>query len=89
MTYEWDEAKSQANLAKHTVSFAEIEQFDWNTAVYFDSDRHGEIRTAAIGYISDILHYVVYTIRGENLRIISLRAASRKERETYGRLRRL
>ena len=47
MTYEWDEAKSQANLAKHTVSFAEIELFDWDTAVYIDSDRDGESRTAA------------------------------------------
>ena len=89
MRYEWDDAKNRANLAKHTVGFEEIESFNWNTAVYFNSDRYGESRTVAVGYISDILHHVVYTIRGENLRIISLRAASRKERETYERLRRL
>ena len=89
MEYEWDEGKSRANLAKHAVSFEEIELFDWDTAVYFASDRYGESRTAGIGYISNTLYYVVYTIRGENLRIISLRVASRKEREIYEQLRRL
>ena len=89
MTYEWDEAKSRANLAKHTVSFEAIELFDWDTAVYRASDRDGESRTEAIGYIGSILFLVVYTFRGENRRIISLRPASRKERETHGRLHRL
>ena len=84
MTYEWDEAKSRANLAKHTVSFEEIELFDWNTAVYRASDRDSESRTAAIGYIGSILFLVVYTSRGDNRRIISLRPASRREREFYG-----
>lgn len=89
MTYEWDEAKSRANLAKHRVDFTEIEFFDWDTAVYSVSDRYGESRTSATGYISNILHFVIYTVRGENFRIMSLHVASREERETYGRLRRL
>ncbi len=86
MTYEWDEAKNRANLAKHKVDFAAIELFDWNTAVDFASDQHGESRNAAIGYIGSILFFVVYTTRGDSRRIISLRPASRKEREAYGRL---
>ena len=52
MTYEWDEAKSQSNLEKHRVDFAGIELFDWRTAVFIDSGRDGESRTAAIGYIA-------------------------------------
>ena len=87
--YEWDEAKSRANLAKHNVDFAAIELFDWNTAVDFVSDQHGESRIAAIGYIGSILFFVVYTLRDDSRRIISLRPASRKEREIYGRLHRL
>ena len=89
MTYEWDEAKNRANLSKHGVSFEAIALFDWETAVDSTSDRNGESRTAAIGYLSGTLFFVVYTPRGENSRIISLRPASRKEREFYERTRRI
>ena len=85
MTYEWDEAKRQINLEKHRIDFPAIELFDWDTAVFTPSDRQGEDRTAAIGYIARTLHFVVYTIRGDSYRIISLRAASRREREFYER----
>ena len=89
MTYEWDEAKSRANLAKHAVSFDAIELFDWDNAVTRSSDRDGELRFTAIGHLAYTLFLVVYTIRGDNRRIISLRPASREEREVYGRLHRL
>ena len=69
MTYEWDEAKSQSNLEKHGVDFAEIEHFDWNTAFTMPSDRQGERRFAAIGYLGDRLLFVVYTIRGTSERV--------------------
>ncbi len=85
MTYEWDNSKNQFNLMKHGIDFEDIERFDWDNAVSITSDRHGESRTSAIGYIGSTLHFVVYTIRGDRYRIISLRAASRKEREFYGR----
>ena len=81
--YEWDEGKRQSNLYKHGVDFAGIETFDWETALVGRSDRHGEIRFVAIGYIEDRLHQVVFTERGEATRIISLRRASVRERRSY------
>ena len=86
MTYEWDEAKNQFNLVKHGIDFADIERFDWDHAVSIPSDRHGESRIASIGNLDGILRFVVYTIRGPNRRIISLRRASDNERELYDRL---
>ena len=86
MTYEWDDAKNQFNLVKHGIDFADIERFDWDHAVSIPSDRHGESRIAAIGYLDGLLHFVVYTIRDPNRRIISLRRASDKERELYDKL---
>ena len=83
MWYEWDEAKRQVNLIKHGVDFSDIYLFDWDTATTISSDRRGETRFAAIGYIGDILHFSVYTIRGANRRIISLRKASNREKERY------
>ena len=87
MGYEWDEAKRQSNLANHGVDFADIEQFDWETAFTMSSDRQGETRFAAIGNIAGRLHLVVYTPRGVNRRIISLRRPSSKERDLYEQLR--
>ncbi len=81
--YEWDEAKCLSNLAKHHIHFDEMEKFDWNTAsVEFDG-YYPEPRWVAIGYIDLLPYYAVYTIRGDNYRIISLRRATRREVRAY------
>ena len=87
MSYEWDEAKNRSNQDEHGIDFGDIERFDWDHAVRFRSDRHGERRFAAIGYIGDRLVFVVYTERDTNLRTISMRDPSDKERERYDRER--
>ena len=81
--YEWDEEKDKANIAAGRLGFAAIQNFEWQTAVIQPSPRSGESRWAAIGYIEDRLHYVVYTTRGDRVRIISLRRASRQEERFY------
>jgi uncharacterized DUF497 family protein len=85
MEYEWDDAKAAANLRKHGVSFAIIDDFDWTTALVVADDRYayGESRWLAIGMIGKRLHALAFTIRGNRIRVISLRAASRKERRLY------
>ena len=76
MEYEWDEAKRAANIAKHDIDFeALIEQ----------SPQSGEMRYAATGYVGQRLHQMVFTMRGERVRIISLRKAHWKEVEEYER----
>ena len=85
MEYEWDEEKSEANIAADRLGFKAIEDFEWETAMVESSDRHGETRWAATGYIGDRLHRVVYTRRGDKRRIISLRKASPKEMRDYAR----
>lgn len=81
--YEWDEAKSRANVAERQLPFSEIARFNWNTAITRQSDRHGETRWRSTGYIGQILHVVIFTERGNRRRIISLRTASRRERRDY------
>ena len=83
VSYEWDEAKNRANIAKGRPSFAAIEDFEWDTALIQPDPRHGEMRYTAIGYIGQRLHYVVFTERGSRTRIISLRKASPKEMRDY------
>jgi uncharacterized protein len=82
---EFDGAKNKANLAKHGVDMAAAIDFDFETARTAVDDRqhYGEERFVALGLISQRLHVLVYTMRGETVRVISLRKANAKEREAY------
>ena len=85
MQYEWDENKRLANLERHKVDFATAIDFEWDTALETIDDRYeyGEKRWVTIGFIRKKLHVMVYTIRGNKIRIISLRKANRRESKYY------
>ncbi len=83
MPYEWDEAKRQVNLEIRGIDFEEIGRFQWETSIEEEQIRYGEQRTLALGYIGNRLHAVVYTRRGENTRIISMRKANPREERRY------
>ena len=85
MKFEWDEKKRQANLEKHGIDFLEAEIiFSHPMIVKPDRRRdYQEERWAALGKLSTMVVYVVYAMRGENIRLISLRQANRKERKIY------
>ena len=85
MKYEWNENKCNANIAKHGVDFISAEEFDWSTAIEVFDERndYGEDRWIALGLIGTRLHVLIYTIRFETIRIISLRKANKRERDFY------
>jgi len=81
MKLHWDATKAASNLRKHGVGFDSALRFEFDTAlVEIDGDvAYGEERLRACGFIGDWLHVMIYVERGEFLRIISLRKASRQE----------
>lgn len=85
MQYEWGENKRIANLEHHKIDFNEAADFEWDTAIETIDDRYdyGEARWVTIGFINKKLHVMVYTIRGNKIRIISLRKANRRESNYY------
>ncbi len=83
MEYEWDPEKNRENIERRQLDFSEVENFDWDNAVIRRSDRLGEQRWRAIGYIAERLHVVIFTERNDKCRIISFRIASNKERREY------
>ena len=83
MDYDWDEAKRLENLAKHQIDFWDMDHFNWDTATPEFDDYYPEPRWRAIGYIGLTPCYVVYTIREDKYRIISLRKATRQEIRDY------
>ena len=85
MIFEWDEAKSRANVDRERLSFSWAPLlFDGPTAEAPDDRRdYGEVRIKALGMIADRYFVCVYTERGDVRRIISLRRANRKEADGY------
>ena len=87
MQFEWNPLKATANLKKHGVSFEEAKTvFDNTLAVIFDDEAHsiGEQREIIIGHSrQNRLLLVAFTERFGNVRIISVRLATRQEREDY------
>jgi hypothetical protein len=82
VTCEWDAAKAEQNLAKHGVPFEHVARFDWGTAIEAEDTRYdyGETRIQALGMIDGRYHVLVYALRGDRIRVISLRKANRRER---------
>ncbi len=85
MEIEWDNAKRQQTLKERGLDFADVALIDWETALIFDDERqdYGEKRQTAMGYLNGRLVIVAFTVRGETLRVISLRKANRREQRVY------
>lgn len=85
MEFEWDQDKAEGNLAKHRVAFEAIAAFAFETALVWQDDRknYGEVRMIALGFIEGRLHHLTYTMRGNVLRVISLRKANDRENDRY------
>ena len=86
MKFEWDEEKSQKNIAQHGFSFVIAEKLFSGQILERIDDRknYGEERLIALGEIEGKILNVVFTIRNRNVyRIISIRRANKNEQKAY------
>jgi uncharacterized DUF497 family protein len=87
MEFEWDPDKAARNLTKHGVSFHEAATVfgDPLAITYSDPDHSDdEDRFLTFGHSSEgHLLVVSHTDRGDRIRIISARRATRRERKLY------
>ena len=79
--FTWDEKKRKLNLAKHGIDFADAPAiFDGPLVTVEDTrERYGEPRYIALGLLQDLVVSLVYTERGDEIRIISIRKALKHE----------
>lgn len=87
MNIEFDPAKHAANLAKHGLSLAEAEEFDFAAAVVVPDDRfdYGEVRFRAFAYANSQGRCLVFTVvNSTTIRAISYRRARQKEMQRHG-----
>lgn len=84
--FEWDDRKAASNLRKHRVSFDLARMvFDDPLAIDDVDEDEPEDRSRRIGLAEGLVLVVVYTMRGERIRFISARKASKREQENYFR----
>jgi len=85
VNYDFDPAKDEINLDKHGLSLADADGFEWDAAVVGADTRqqYAEQRFEATGYIGDRLHVMVYCLRPDAVRVISLRRANKREEKRY------
>ena len=86
MVYEWDEYKRLKNIEKHGYDLADgALVYESPGKVTVESHRLHEHRWMDIAEVGGelVTLTLTYTVRGNAVRCISLRKASRKERNIY------
>ena len=85
LAFEWDEGKERENIRIRGISFKDAADafFDYRRMERHDDDSSDmEDRWQTMGFVDDVL-FVVYTERGDAIRIISARVAEPFERRIY------
>ena len=87
LRFIWDRDKAAANLRKHAVAFDEAAtSFGDPLSLTIPDPEHsvGEQRWLLVGEsVAGRLLVVAHTERGDEIRIINARRATRRERQTY------
>ena len=86
MKFQFDPAKAKSNFQKHKVSFADAEGVFYDPLAIHQEDPYSEQedRWIAIGLGSaNQILVIVYTFRNDDIRLISVRRATRREVKDY------
>ena len=88
MNFEYYPAKSASNEEKHGINFEEAQRL-WEDPemITMRVDRKGEFRKMLIARHAGCCWSAIYTIRPDNIRIISVRRSTGKEVSFYDRKR--
>jgi uncharacterized protein len=80
---EWDERKRLATIEKHQIDFREAAFVFEVDHLVLEGNSTVEPRMIAVGQLDGVLIAVVFTMRGNAVRIITARRARSYERRAY------
>jgi uncharacterized DUF497 family protein len=85
MNFEWDNHKNALNIERHGIDFIDVHLvFNRPMIRHLDNRKdYGEKRWVSLGELFGAVVVVVYTMRWNAIRIISVRRANRYERKIY------
>lgn len=83
--FVWDEAKRRLNLRKHGIDFADADKIFRGVTFTAEDTRevYGEQRFLTLGLLEDQVVSLAHTEQGEEIRIISIRKATKHEARFY------
>lgn len=81
--FDWDDVKRHETLKKHGIDFVDAVEIFTQPFLRLPARSGAEIRELAVGYLNGKVIAVVFTLRDENIRIITARRARKDEREKY------
>ena len=82
--FEWDEDKRQTNIVKHNFDFADAEKLFLGHSFTFEDERgYEETRFVTIGMLDIYIVVIIHTEDEDVTRIISMRLATKYERNLY------
>lgn len=85
MIIEYDAHKNAKNIELRGLSFDEVANFEFETAIRWIDDRkdYGEVRYCTLGKIDGRVHAIVYVRIDNGIRVISFRKANQREVKKY------
>lgn len=84
MEFEWDEAKREKVLRERGIDFIDAAAiFEGPVFSRPDGREYGEDRFVGVGYAGEICIVVVYTQRGDAVRLITAWKGGRNDRAEY------
>ena len=87
LEFEWDPEKRRTNIRAHGIDFLDVRKIFEGPMLAEIDDRedYGEERSVAFGMAGLTVLCVVYTIRGQTIRLISARKADFYDEQSYFR----
>lgn len=81
----WEESKRRNNLKKHGLDFGDAAQVFEGVTYTYEDDRlaYGEQRFVSLGLLREIVVSIAHTEENDHIHIISMRKATKREREIY------
>ena len=85
MEITFDPVKNTRNIELRSLSFEEVVNFEFETALFFPDQRqdYGEVRIRALGWLGKRLHALVFVETRQGIRVVSFRKANKREVNIY------
>jgi uncharacterized DUF497 family protein len=85
MKFAWDEEKRISNLKKHELDFQQVYLIFENDTFTFEDKRfaYRECRFVTLGLLNADVVVVIHTETKDEIRVISLRKATKNEQKLY------
>jgi uncharacterized protein len=85
MKFKWDEKKRRTNIVNHGLDFVDAKEIFEGVTFTLEDDRfdYGEERFITLGLMRGTVVVIAHTEKGSEIRLISLRKATKHEQKIY------